>query len=142
MSDRCFVYVTCRKSDQDELTAFLGGPDGVEAADYCRDINDVIVQLEYYEVDGGLGEAREKAAVQGVIPFYGRHSTGIEYGPYVFASANGSMLENEVSLDGNLLIEVSDETVLARDPDVQLAAFEGVKEYLALRAIAVRIVKG
>lgn len=136
MSDRCHVYITCLKTDQDELTAFLGVPDGVE------DVNDIAVQLEYWEADGGLGEAREKAAVQGAIPFYGHHGAGIEYGPYVFASALGNMLENEVSLDGNLFLAVSDDIILARDPDVQLAAFDGLREYLALQATAVRIVKG
>ena len=98
MSDRCHVSVTCLKSDQDALTALLGGAD--EVSSYDEDF----VELVYYEADGGLTTDREKAAKQG-IAFFGSHSAGIEYGPYVFASHIGIMLENEVSTDGNLLIE-------------------------------------
>ena len=101
-----------------------------DAGAYCGKPSHFIGHLQTNKIKKVLGRASliqsvgsehlltaiEKEAAKAGIPFYGRHDSGDEYGPYCFASWNRKMREAPLDHDGNLSIAVDEDLKPIGDP--------------------------
>lgn len=103
MSDRCNLQMTFRKPDAPAVQGVLGEWQEVVNED------DTSITVEYRQVDHGMTLDRTRLAAAGV-PFYGHHEQGYEYGPMVFAAANGELVEADTNWESqNPVVELDED---------------------------------
>jgi len=117
MGDRCYLEITLRRSDLDRFGKHLDAAPGAEWYDHLSEEEDCpgVVTASVHEANYAWFDERAEAARAG-IPFYGRHDSGDEYGPYCFASWNRKMREAPLDHDGNLSIAVDEDLKPIGDP--------------------------
>ena len=110
MGDRCYLEITLRRSDLDRFGKHLDAAPGAEWWDHLfeEEGSPGVVTVSVHEANYAWFDERAEAARAG-IPFYGRHESGGEYGPYCFASWKGKMREAPLDHDGNLSIAVDED---------------------------------
>lgn len=107
MGDRCNIMITLRQEDLARFAPFLEAqPTDVWWDERCEEFPG-IVTVSLYDVNYALGDARHKAADEG-IPFYGNHSAGDEYGAGAFVSWDGIQHEVPLNHAGDLYIAVDE----------------------------------
>ena len=96
MGDRCYLEITLRRSDLDRFGKHLDAAPGAEWYDHLSEEEDCpgVVTASVHEANYAWFDERAEAARAG-IPFYGRHDSGGEYGPYCFASWCGKKVRPE-----------------------------------------------
>lgn len=87
MGDRCYLTITFRAKDRKDFEDTLGGFSDEVQSEEGEPITGSIEQANY-----GLTDERMELAKAG-FPFVGSHTAGGDYPPFVFAAANGQMVE-------------------------------------------------
>ena len=110
MGDRCYLEITLRREDLSRFAEHVNAAPEAEWWDHVTEEEECsgVVTLSLHGANYAWFDERTEAAKAG-IPFYGRHDSGGEYGPYCFASWRGNLHEAPVDHDGNLCVAVDED---------------------------------
>ena len=96
MGDRCYLQVTVRQGDVEQICEFLGEPDE-------REDDNVTAMLTYHEANYGFGNPLDDVATAG-IEFFGWHGTGSSYDAADFCSWNKTVVWIYTGNEGGYII--------------------------------------
>jgi hypothetical protein len=142
MGDRCWLQVSCRKSDLKKITEQFGGvsyglPEDPEDHPFSEIIDDEktwmtgqIDEINY----GGLTDLEELA--EAGIPFTGSSGTGGGYGPAVMACDGKTFFHMGASWDGYPFVEIGPNGEL-----IPKGVMQRIREYYLILDRAKRIIE-
>jgi hypothetical protein len=123
MGDRCFLQVTVRRDQAEQLKGILGDPDEETMH------NDWSMSLEYHQANYGLSYPLMEASSKGLV-FYGFHGNGTEYGSREFFSDPSGVAETmgiPMGPDGCGYVIHGD------TPELRLAALQRLEEVILMQ---------